>query len=181
MQKQTLPWFLWLLCVVLISEAWSQSAPSVNPAIQVRSGFELTVAVDGLERARFMELDEQGTLYVSQPHLGSVQACRDRDGDGVFETITPFIQGHRTVHGLEWHEGWLWFSETGAIFKARDTDGDGQADEEVVVIPTGQLPSGGGHWWRALMIHQGRLYTSIGCSGNITEEAKSERMKIWSY
>ena len=73
------------------------------------------------------------------------------------------------------------FTESGAIFKARDTDGDGKSDEEKTIIPAGQLPSGGGHWWRSILIHKGRLYTSIGCSGNINDDTDTDRMKIWSY
>lgn len=44
--------------------------------------------------------------------------------------------------------GWLWFAKDGAILKARDTNGDGIADEEIEVINKDQIPSGGGHWWR---------------------------------
>lgn len=154
---------------------------TVDPQIEARQGFTLSVARSGLERARFMETSPDGTLFVSQPHIGQIQACRDTDDDGYYETVTTFVDDHRTVHGLFWHDGWLWFTETGAIFKGRDTDGDGTADEQQTVIPKGQLPEGGGHWWRSILIHKGRIYTSIGCSGNITDESDTERMKIWSF
>ena len=50
-----------------------------------------------------------------------------------------------------------------------------------IVIPAGQLPFGGEHWWRPVLVHKDRLYTAIGCSGNIDDETDTERLKIWSY
>lgn len=165
------------LCVA----AWSGQAAEPPPGIEVRAGYALSVAEATLRRPRFLKFGPDGTLYVSLPHAGEVKACRDKDGDGYYETATTFVRGHRTVHGLFWHDGWLWFTETGAIFKARDTNGDGRADEEKAVIPKGKLPSGGGHWWRSICIHKGRLYTSIGDPGNITDQTRTEREKIWSF
>jgi glucose/arabinose dehydrogenase len=105
----------------------------------------------------------------------------DDDGDGEYERRTTFIQGYRTVHGMQWHDGMLWFTQTGAIHRAADRDGDGRAEELETIIPEGRVPSGGGHWWRSILIHQDRLYTSIGDSGNITDETGTERQKIWSF
>ena len=34
---------------------------------------------------------------------------------------------------MQFKDGWLWFSTTGAIHKARDTNGDGKADETQVI------------------------------------------------
>jgi glucose/arabinose dehydrogenase len=149
--------------------------------VQVRRGYALSVAEATLRRPRFLEVGPDGTLYVSRPHAGTIHACRDRNGDGHFESVAPFVTGHRTAHGMMWHDDWLWFTETGAIFKARDADGDGRADEERTVIPEGKLPKGGGHWWRSILIHKGRLYTSIGDRGNITDPGESERETIWSF
>ncbi len=166
---------------VWVSLAARQGRPAVDPRVSVREGFGLSVALADIERARFMAFGPGGTLFVSQPHLGEVKACRDRDNDGNFERVTTFVKGHRTVHGLLWHDGWLWFTETGAIFRGRDTDGDGTADEVQTVIPDGRLPKGGGHWWRSIAINNGRLYTGIGDTGNITPDLGTERMKIWTF
>jgi glucose/arabinose dehydrogenase len=115
-------------------------------------------------------------------------ACRDKDGDGTFETQTAFVSGKQPtviMQGMQWHDGWLWFAQLNAISKARDTNGDGQADEEVQVLGPEQLPTGarGGHMWRALLIHGGRIYTHVGDQTNATDEPieASERKKIWSF
>ncbi|MEW6250215.1 MAG: hypothetical protein AB1716_06190 [Planctomycetota bacterium] len=153
---------------------------TVPSGVRVRSGCALTVAEATIRMPRFLRFGAGGELYVSVPNAGQIKACRDKDGDGHFETVTTFVDEHPTVHGLFWHDGWLWFTESGAIFRAQDTDGDGRADREEPIIPRGKLPEGG-HWWRPVLIHGGRLYTGIGDSGNVTDETDSKRQKIWSY
>lgn len=153
----------------------------ISSDIWVREGYKLTIAQEDIKNPRQMQMNTEGVLFVSLPEVGEIKACRDKDGDGYFETVTTFVKGHKKVHGVNWHDGWLWFAETGAVFKARDTNNDGVADETVTVIPAGKLPSGGGHWWRPVLVHKDRIYTSIGCSGNIDDETETERLKIWSF
>lgn len=149
----------------------------------VRPGYQVLVAADGIPGARFLEFDPQGTLYVSIPTDGAILSLRDINKDGVFqpEERQPFVTGYRTAHGLCWEGGWLWFSQTGAIHRARDTDDDGKADEIETIIPQGRLPTGGGHWWRSLLVTDAFIYTSIGDTGNITDERKSERQKMFRF
>jgi glucose/arabinose dehydrogenase len=167
-------------CASLATGQGRQDRPAADPQIGVRDGFELTVAAPDIEGARFMAFGPDGTLFVSVPDAGQIKACRDENNDGRYEKIATFANGHPTVHGLFWYDGWLWFTESGAIFRARDTSGDGVADEQQTVIPEGRLPKGG-HWWRSILIHSGRLYTGIGDSGNITDETNTDREKIWTY
>ena len=169
-----------LLISILAVMPRAQAQSTTNPSIKVREGFVLTVAVDQIDTPRFMEFGPDGTLYVSVPGQGEIKSCLDKDGDGYFETIRTFVSNYPTVHGMDWHDGWLWFTRSGSIYRARDTDGDGVSDETITVIPEGQLPSGG-HWWRPILIHNGRLYTGIGDSGNITDERDTDREKIWTY
>ncbi len=174
--------------------AFSLFGPSTSRAAEmpagvwVRDGYQLTVAVDGIKMPRFLAFGPNSTLFVSVPKEGKIIACRDTDGDGAFETQTPFVAGKEPptiLQGLQWHDGWLWFAQLNDISKARDTDGDGKADEVVQVLGAEQLPTGarGGHMWRALLIHQGRIYTAVGDQTNVTDEPieASERKKIWSF
>ena len=112
---------------------------------------------------------------------GDITCATDADGDGVYESRVTFLTGPEFLHGLAWHDGWLWYTTSGSIRKARDTSSDGVADDNVVVIGEDRLPSGGAHWWRSIAIAHGRIYTSIGDSGNITDEIATDRQKIWSY
>ncbi|MFW6299591.1 MAG: DUF7133 domain-containing protein, partial [Oceanicaulis sp.] len=161
------------------SEGRLSPADAETPkVITVRDGFTLAVAQGDIAKPRFLEFDPDGTLYVSLPGEGKIKSCRDSDGDGYYETVADFVTDRRTAHAMQWHDGWLWFTQTDAVLRARDTDDDGKADETQTILS--DLPGGGGHWWRSLLIHDGRLYTSVGDSGNITA-SDGERQRIFSF
>lgn len=149
------------------------------PAFWVRPGYRVTLAAADFGESRFMVFDDKGTLYVSQPGPGRIVALK-KDGDR-FVKLGDFITGKRSVHGLDFADGWVWFTTTGAIYKARDTNGDGKADDVQTVIPDGQLPTGGGHWWRSICVTDRYIFTSIGDPGNISDETGTEREKVWRF
>jgi glucose/arabinose dehydrogenase len=152
-----------------------------DPAIKVRDGYKLTVVENTLKNPRFMVLDDQETLYVSNPDDGEIKTLKDLNKDGYYETVKTFVTNYPSVHGMYFYDGWLYFAQSGAIFRAMDTDHDGVADKTETVIPKGELPEGGGHWWRPILIHNSRIYTAIGCSSNIAVDEGTDRQKIWSY
>lgn len=176
------------LIAALTQSPSSVSAADVPAGVWVREGYALSVAVEGIKAPRFLAVGPDGTLFVSVPKEGRIVACRDTNGDGQFDALVPFVTGKEPatiLQGLQWHDGWLWFAQLNAISKARDTNGDGKADEEAKVLGAEQLPTGarGGHMWRALLIHGGRIYTHVGDQTNATDEPieASERKKIWSF
>lgn len=169
------------LLALSVSACLAQPATQVPDGVWVRDGYELSVAATLDQPARFLATDPDGTLYVSLPRPGQIRAFRDQDGDGFYEKSTVFVDDVPTAHAMQWHDGELWFTQTGAVRKARDTDGDQVADEIDTVLDEEQVyAGGGGHWWRSLLVHDGRIYTSVGDSGNITVD-DGERQKIWSF
>ncbi len=173
-------------CFILLSASLAACAqPAVPEGVWVRAGYRLTIAEDTIKLPRFMETGPDRTLYVSVPTESAIFALRDKDQDGRFETKTLFATPGPSVHGLFWHDGWLWWTQPGEIGRSRDTDGDGKADETVQVLGIDRLTEGGGHWFRSILIHNGRIYTGIGDSGNITDpdsrDSERKRQKVWSY
>jgi len=157
------------------------SSREINPGIWVRPGYELSVAANSDERARHMCIGPDGTLYYTTTPDKIIMAAKDKDNDGYYETLTQFHVSDNGTSSVLWYDGWLWYTESGAIFKLRDNNNDGVADEKVTVIPEGSLPSGGGHNWRPILILNGRIYTAIGDEGNINDLVNTEREKIWSF
>jgi len=154
----------------------SKLGPDVPPFI-VRPGLRVTLVAEKIGQVRFLEFGGEDTLYVSQPLAGAIMTLR-RQG-AVWNKVADFVTNKPTVHGMHYYDGWLWFTQSGVVWKARDTDGDGRADEEVIVVDG--LPSGGGHWWRSILVTPSGFYSSIGDSGNITDETSSDRQKIWKF
>src|SRR5688572_5258235 len=175
------------LAIFLAAASIHAANVDVPNGVWVRPGFKLAVAESTIKAPRFLENGPNGTLYVSVPSQGRIKACLDKDKDGTYETVTDYIEGHESkqiLQGMQWHDGWLWFAEVSAIYKSRDKNGDGKADEKIKVIGEDQLPvTGGGHRWRALLIHKDRIYTHIGDQGNATDEPvdQGERKKIWTF
>jgi glucose/arabinose dehydrogenase len=174
----SVPRFRIALACVLASAA---QAADVPPGVWARDGFRLEVAAEHLAKPRFMAFGDRGELYVTLSAEKEIVALRDADADGFYEASSVLVSGHPRVHAVQFLDGWLYFTESGAIFRARDEDGDGKADETQDVAVPGALPEGGGHWYRPVLIHGGRLYTGIGDSRNISDERETDRQKIWSY
>src|ERR1044072_9904798 len=83
-----------------------ERGPNV-PDFWIRPGYRVTLAADKLPEARFMEFDDKGTLYLSQPGAGSITTLVEKDG--TYQVKAKFITGKKTVHGMCWHDGWLYF------------------------------------------------------------------------
>ena len=174
-----------LLSLASLAHADAGQTGAGVPAFWVRPGYKVTVAVDAQPEARFLELDDRGTLYMSEPGAGKIVAFTDPDGDGVYDKRTDFIADKPTAHGMHFAAdptgGWLWFTTSGGVYKARDTNGDGKADETVAVLEN--LPEGGGHWFRSICVDGDHFFTSIGDSTNASPEESetTDRQKIWRY
>lgn len=177
----TISLFLSISASGQIGSPLDAGAPEVNQ-FQLRDGYRVSAAIMDVEGARFLEIDDQGTLYVSRPRLGEIRAFADKNGDGEYESASVFVSDKQDVHGLCWHKGWLWFTTAGAVYKARDTDADGKADEVIAVLPDGSIVKGELHWWRSILVTDSGFYTSVGDNANFSEQAAdSERCKIFRF
>ena len=179
-----------LLCLVGCSE--EQAAPPRNvptgvigdgvPPFIVREGYQVTLAADGLDEARFVEFGEDGTLYVSMPQLSKIQSLRDENGDGVFEDRVDFVTDQNNCHSMHFRDGWLYYTSSQAGFcrRARDTDGDGKADEIEDVITEG-IPRGGGHPFRGVLVTDSHIYITVSDPQNMTAELDSDRKTLYRF
>ncbi len=156
------------------------------PAFRVRPGYRVTRACAGnaVREARFLEFSSDGkTLFVSQPENGQIVALRDPDDSGEYKSISVFVKGKRSVQGMHFHDGWLYFSQAaeGSVSRARDTNDDGVADEVEVIIPKGTLPSGGGHPFEGLLVTDSAIYVTSSDPTNMTENLASDRKTIYVF
>ncbi len=161
---------------IFAQPAGGETGPGVPP-FKVRPGYRVDLVAENIGEVRFIELGEKGTLYVSEPREGKIITLREKDGK--WTKIADFTTDKPTAHGMHYYDGWLWFTQSGTVWKARDTDGNGKADEEIKVADG--LPSGGGHWWRSILVTPDGFYTSIGDTGNITDLRNTDREKIWKF
>ena len=166
------------------------AAGSVGPGVPpfvVRPGFRVTLAADDLGEARFLQFGDDGTLYLSQPGKGTILGLKDKDGDGTYETRVPFVVGQSNCHSMDFKDGYLWYtaSRDGTLKKARDTDGDGKADDVQTVIEKGQkdgIPgNGGGHPFRGVLVTPDHLYITVSDPQNMTGELDSPFKTVYVF
>lgn len=143
-------------------------------------GMRVSVYAAGLRGARFMASSADGTIFLSVPRKGTVVALPDRDNDGVADDAVTFAGGLDRPHGLAFRGSGLMVAESGGVVMLNDTDNDLKADERKEVAD--DIPSGGGHWTRTVVIGpDGALYVSVGSSCNACTERDGRRASVLRF
>ncbi len=175
------------LCCALAScsspEEPASTAPETVPAIELvrlPDGFQMNLFARQLNQPRFMAWSPQGVLYVTEPTDGEVVALPDRDNDGVADETIIWVTGLNRVHGLAFHEGYLYLAETGRVIRYPFEEGEPAGGEPEVVVA--DLPAGGQHWTRTIAFGpDGMLYVAAGSSCNACEEEDARRAAVTRY
>jgi len=131
---------------------------AVSPGLRV----EVAAAEPEIADPIAMSFDESGALYVVEMRdyserraekLSRVKRLTDRDGDGRFETATVFLDGLAWATGIACWNGGVFVAASPDIVFAKDTDGDGVADEKKIVFENPAIDSrnlehqNGGFYW----------------------------------
>lgn len=115
------------------------------------------LTANGVLSVGALAFDAGGTLYIARPAAGAVAAL---DKEGV-EGARLFAEGLDYPFGLAYHEGALYVAGRERLYRLRDADGDGIADERRVLVD--DLPAGPGCWVNTVGVGPDeRIYVS-GC------------------
>lgn len=143
-------------------------------------GVKVSVFASGISGARFMAENSDGVLFLSVPSDGTVLALPDRDRDGVADEVIVFARGLKRPHGLAFRNGELLVAEAGSVSVLRDDDGDLKADSKNIL--TKDVPSGGGHWTRTIVIgSDNAIYVAAGSSCNACVEEDRRRAAVMRF
>ena len=131
--------------------AASTSATSVHPGlaqIKLPKGFRVQTFAQDLQEPNALTFDDAGNLYYTEAVDGNIVRLRDTNGDSVADEKKVFASGFKNPRGLAWHDGMLYVSNRGPIETPidpknvfigqintlRDTNGDGVADENKIIL-----------------------------------------------
>lgn len=149
--------------------------------LDVPEGFEVELAAAPplVAHPTMACFDDRGRLYVAenagvnlsaaeleQQLPNSVRQLVDTDGDGRFDRSTVFADRMTFPMGAAWHDGALYVASPPHIWRLRDTDDDGVADERQILV--GKF----GYTGNAASIHgcflgpDGRMYWCDGYHGH---------------
>lgn len=149
-----------------------------NLLLIIPAGFMIETFASDLGPARFMALDPDGVLLVSITQEDRVVALPDENQDGRADKVVTVAEGLNLPHGLAFHKGYLYIAETDKVTRYRYDAM--KISSRQVVVP--ELPHGPGHFTRTIGFGpDGKMYVSIGSSGNILEEEDSRRATILHF
>jgi glucose/arabinose dehydrogenase len=149
-----------------------------DQTLTVPAGYTVSIFAEDLGAARFMALDDDGVVYVTD-RGGRVLRLPDQDGDGVADDVETVLDGLDAPHGITFHDGALYVAEQTRVILATDDDDDGTYENITTVIDG--LPEGG-HSTRTIRFGpDGMLYVSIGSSCNVCDEEDPRRTAIMRY
>ncbi len=156
--------------------------------LQIPEQYTLRVAAEGLKRARFMTLDPDrpDTIWIGEmgsagdTSTGRVVSLEDFDAaSGKFRRISDAPGTLRNPNSLAFYKEpnggeWIYVALTDKLVRAAYPSDD--SFHTVATFPDyGQPPSEGGwHLTRTVVVHNDKIYVSIGSSCNSCEEKAGE-------
>lgn len=153
-----------LLAAFLAAALAGIAPPAARAVITVPPQFFATNYVTGYPRITAMLFAPDSSLYATQ-FDGQLYCFRDRDHNGVADTVITYALGFVGPLGLAWRNGQIYVSSRGKVTRCTDTNGDRVADlQETIIsgIPWGR------HWNTNVVFGpDDNLYLGLGSMKNL--------------
>ncbi len=164
--------------------------------LSLPEGYEITPAVQGLKRVRFMARSPEGRIFVTDMHditdnkKGAVYVLDEFDpSTRTFRKVVPYMTGLRNPNSVAFYTDargthWLYLALTDRLLRYRYEPGSDAPTSEPEVLAT--FPDyglnykyGGWHLTRTIAVGPaGKLYVSVGSSCNACVEKEEVRASI---
>ena len=159
----------------------SLEATSKLDSLAVPVGFEVEVAAAAplVHHPMMACFDDRGRLFVAEsdgenresvaeiledrPH--KILMLEDTDKDGRFDKRTLFAEGLVQANGAQWYDGALYVCSAPYVWRFRDLDGDGQADEQTRIAGKFNFDGMSSAFHGPVLGPDGRFYWSGGQHG----------------
>jgi glucose/arabinose dehydrogenase len=158
--------------VELLDDAVTPPKPGENTTslpLTIPDGYSLSIFAKDLGNPRDLAIDSKGNVFVSIPSQGRVVGIFN----GVAETV---VDGLNRPHGIVFNGTKLYVAETDGVTVYEYDDHIYKAFNGRQII---ELPSGGNHFTRSILIKDNKLYVSTGSSCNVCKEEDARRAAIW--
>ncbi len=163
--------------------------------LSLPTGFEITIAAQGLKRARFMSKSPDGRVFVTDMFnrtdnkKGSVYILDGFDvASGKFTKVTPYLTNLRNPNSIAFYKDrngdhWFYLALTDRLLRYRYVAGEAApagSPEVLATFPDYGLnyKYGGWHLTRTIALENEKLYVSVGSSCNACEEQEPIRASV---
>jgi len=138
-------------------------------SLNVPKGFSISIFAKNLPGARVLAWDPKGRLVVSQTSEGKISAIQNSQTNTILSRLNK-------PHGIVFKNDKLYVAENDGVVIYDYDNINAKATNPQKII---DLPSGGGHFTRTLLITPDeKLLISVGSSCNVCHEENSHRAKI---
>jgi glucose/arabinose dehydrogenase len=138
------------------------------------AGFKVDLYAAGLENPRLLRTAPNGDVFLAESDPGRIRVFRGITTDGKAEESSIFATGLKHPYGLAFYPPgpdpqWLYVGNTNEVVRFAYRKGDLKASGAPEHVA--DLPSGSGHWTRALEFSQDgkKLFVADGSGSNIDD------------
>ena len=138
------------------------------------AGFKVELFAEGLENPRLLRTAPNGDIFLAESEPGRIRVFRGMTGDGKPEQMQVFASGLKRPYGIAFYPPgpdpqWIYVGDTNEVIRFPYHNGDLKASGDSQHIA--DLPSGGGHWTRALDFSADgkRMFVAVGSASNVDD------------
>ncbi|MGC2449938.1 MAG: PQQ-dependent sugar dehydrogenase [Candidatus Sulfotelmatobacter sp.] len=150
-------------------------------------GYKVELWASGLENPRFLRTAPNGDIFLAESEAGRIRVFRGTTSDGKAEQSAVFASGLKRPYGIAFYPPgpdpqWVYLGNTNEVVRFAYHNGDLKATGDAQHIA--DLPSGGGHWTRAVDFSKDgkTLFVAVGSASNVddpdTHPAEKDRADI---
>ena len=149
--------------------------------LRVPQGYAVNVFQDQLPTGRWMAIAPNGDVFVAQMAMNQITVLRDTNQDGKADQQTVWASGGPVDRplGMAFQGNYFYVACSGSLIRYDYTSGQTQASGAPTKLA--DLPGGGQHPARSLLLYNNKLYVGIGSSQNATVEQDPRRATIQEF
>jgi len=137
-------------------------------------GYKVELWASGLENPRLLRTAPNGDIFLAESEAGRIRVFRGTTSDGKAEQSAVFASGLKRPYGIAFYPPgpdpqWVYIGNTNEVVRFPYHNGDLKASGAAQHVA--DLPSGGGHWTRAVdFSNDGKtLFVAVGSASNVDD------------
>ena len=137
-------------------------------------GFKVQLYAGGLENPRWMRTAPNGDIFLAESDPGRIRVFRGMTSDGQSEQMQVFAEGLHRPYGIAFYPPgpdpeWVYVGNENEVIRFPYHNGDMKASGPSQHIA--DLPSGGGHWTRAVEFSPDgkKMFVAVGSASNVDD------------
>jgi glucose/arabinose dehydrogenase len=138
------------------------------------AGFKVELFASGLDNPRLLLTAPNGDIFLAESDPGRIRVFRGMTSDGKPEQSAIFASGLKQPYGIAFYPPgpdpqWVYIGNTNEVVRFAYHNGDLKASGRPDHVA--DLPSGGGHWTRALDFSKDgkKLFVAVGSASNVDD------------